>query len=212
MIKKILNIRQEIVYQDTETDRAYRRICGAVAWPVHMETGHLVIVGQEWKEDIGLQTRRLWLITEDEVNSILDAHLKMLSLRTLYSADFWVADTSDPGIMKVFRNVKHPPVTMGNRLGLNAAPLAAENVEAMVMQVNELVQPERKILHLIPGMCQEQLRIIRIEDMKKPLRDFPVLAALGYAVAQMVLHNPDRISGKANVKKDWPLTRQRGAR
>ena len=207
MITKVLNIRSEVVYQDKEVERAYRRIVGGLAWPTGIDAGYLVVLGEEFLEDVGLKARRLWLIKEDEGTSIKVLHGKMLEMRAFWGADIWVTDRSQEANMRIFRQANRG---LEDALVLQGAPMYGERVSAVMPAVFELLQAERKILTLGTGQVQEAIRILRVEDMKKPISDIPILAALGHAAFEMILRQPFCLGTEPQVKGNWDIYDSQG--
>ena len=187
MIKKLLNIRRELVYQDLDSQRFYSRIVGGMAWPAGMLPGHAVVLAEEGKKNVGFQEQKLYLLAEKEGGSIEELMQAMYDLRHVYACERWLGDTSEEGCMAIFRhNMNRQPAD--NRIALTRAPLAGEKVQVHIQQVFEVLQKDRKLLVLGEGQITAQaIRTVRPEDLRRPVAEFPALAALGYALADMLL-------------------------
>ena len=201
LIKKVLNVAQQIVYVDEANERNYRRVVGAVAWPSGSEPGCLAVVGEEWTKDLQLNAHRLWLIKEAQQDTIHDLCRRMAELRISHGADMWLGNRDNLGAMKVFQQSNR---LLGRPLSIMSAPFAGEPLKVIDLQIGELLQPERKILTMGESKTAAIGQELTPKDMKHRVDEYPALAALGYAVTYLVLHQaPEQNQKKANVKKDW---------
>lgn len=205
MIKKLLNIRREIVYQDVENKRFYGRIIGGLSWAESIEPGFLVVLGEEFKEDLGLRARRLWLLKEQEGDTVVSLHRLMREMRVSCACDEWVGDKRQEAHLRIFRQENAIQASLPAMVSLRMAPLAGERLGVLLQPIYESLEPERKVLMLGHSRSRDALANIERENLKQPAGQFPILAALGYAVAEMVLRQPRRQGQEPRAISDWDL-------
>lgn len=195
MIKKVLNIRQEIVYQNPQAGESYRRVVGGLAWPALPEPGYLVVLGELWAKDEALQARPLRVLAEREGDSIEALYRLSMELRYGCVCDTWLADMNQSMALRMWRRLNQGQgMAMPLRpLLLRPAPYSqGDGCLQTLFQILAMVQdPDRKVLSYgqsskLPGYALG----LDAKDMGKPAAHYPPLAALGYAVAEMVMIEP----------------------
>lgn len=202
MIKRMLNLEQKVVFENLENGRLYNEIIGGMAWPYGVDAGCLVVIGREWKMDLGLRTHRLFKLTETEEGGIRELHRAMLGLRETHGCDYWVGDLGQESNLKVFRQANKD---IGQPLTLHGAIMAGQKLQAVVQQVYETIRSDRKFLELGEGLASDALQGVDPKDLRMQVAQFPAVAALGYAVSEMLLRQRAEKVNSLNVKKDWPL-------
>jgi hypothetical protein len=211
MMKKLTNLRQEIVFQDQISGRFYRRVVGALGWPAEPQPGFIVVMGERYAMDPGLQARPLDILGEREVDSIAAIHQACLELRKEWACDTWLADLQQHEAVRLFRKLNRPMTgawkSTVKPVWLREAPYSQGDGKLHVLfQMLGMVQsPERKLLSYgkgskLPGLAMA----LDQKDYQQPAARFPALAALGYAVAEMLLREPwSDVGTEQKVVNDW---------
>lgn len=192
MIKKVLNIRQEVVYQNPELGESYRRVVGGLAWPALPEPGYLVVVAENWAKDDGLEARKLRVLVERGFNTIVEMHRTCQELRKSCKVGMWLTDMQRNQEVRLFLR-QNRDLNLIEDVYLAEAPYAREAVSlgTYAQLIMELVQPGRKILQFgAESQLSGHLITRTPEEMNKSAHRFPSLAALGYAVAEIVIRQP----------------------
>jgi len=191
MIKKAEYFAGKVVFEDSETKRVYRRVVGALGWPEPPEPGSLVVIAEGLVVESGLGTRPLWLLAEAQGATVLELYLQCRAWGRLCQVDAWLADLEREEEVNWFMhlanqqqaNIKPEPVFM--------APVAYSgprvSLGLLLQLVDEQCLPNRKILSL-NEVWNARRRTVMTEELSKPARNYPALAALGYAVAELVLN------------------------
>lgn len=199
MIEKELSLTEQVIYHDRESGRYYRRIIGGLGWGQPPEKGALVVVGEDLRERQGLRARQLWVVAEREVLGMQALYAGCLELRRFFGAERWVADKGRREQVALFNQAQSSygeewvRDEWGNRIEpiyLRAAALSdqALKVKSILELLDDLLEPGRKILFLGEESRAGRARAnLSYEDMGRPLADFPWLAALGFAVAELIL-------------------------
>ncbi|MGD0971265.1 MAG: hypothetical protein ABSA04_07695 [Desulfobaccales bacterium] len=216
-IKPIFNIRQEIIYADEANQRHYRRLIGGLAWPALPKPGFLVVLAEEVVTGpIPDTPPRLWVVAEREATSIKDMYRYCLELRYSWKTEIkWLTDVS-PGRKPekdAFRNAGREFPQAPNPISLHAALYSdtSPTLGTYSQIIADLIRPECKILHFLEGSSlQGYLLTCTPEESERHAANFPPVAALGYAAAEMAVRQPPSQIGiiwpgtkKPNVKKDW---------
>lgn len=206
MIKKVLNIRQQVVYQNPEFGESYRRVAGGLAWPALPEPGYLVVVAEQWARDDGLGARGLRILAEREASTVAELHRGCLEMRKLCQVESWLTDMGRRHEVNLFLR-QNQNLQVRKDVYLEAAPYAREGAKLglYAQLILELVQPGRKILVFgTDSQLTGYLLGRTAEDMREPAARYPRLAALGYAVAEMVTREPwDAAAPPPKVIRIW---------
>jgi hypothetical protein len=192
VIKKVLNVCQELVYVHDDLGESYRRVVGALAWPVLGKPGFLVVLAEYWVFDQGLKARPLRILVSMEKATIQDLHQGCLELRKLCQAENWLADMTKKHEVRHFFQ-KNRELEMQRPLSLSAAPYTREGprLGIYLQMITDMVQVGRKILIFGDQSGLSSYLMARSkEEMEKPASDYPPLAALGYAASEMLLREP----------------------
>jgi hypothetical protein len=197
-LKRVVNIKKEILFQNPDTGIFYRRVAGAVGWPWEPRPGFMVVIGERFAFDQGLQGRPLEVLAEREVDSITALHQGGLEMRKLWACDLWLADLGQEEAVRLFmkmnRNLgldrQHP---LAEPIRLRRAPYnqGKDRLQTLFHLLGTVQSPERKLLSYgpeskLPGYAMG----LDQKDLQKPTVQFPPLAALGYAVAELILREP----------------------
>jgi hypothetical protein len=206
MIKKVLNIRQQVVYQNQEFKESYRRVVGGLAWPALPEPGYLVVMGENWVRDDGLNARGLRILAEREAMTIAELHRGCLELRKLCQVESWLTDMAKRQEVNLFLR-QNLDLHLRKDVYLAAAAYAQKSPSLGIYAqlILELVQPGRKVLTFGPNSQLNGYLLARTaEEMREPAGKFPRLAALGYGVAEMVIREPwDPMVKRPPAVKTW---------
>lgn len=200
MMKRVVNLRKEIIFQDTETGKIYRRVIGALGWPWEPKPGFMVVIGERNVLDQGLKGRPLEVLAEREVQSIADLHRGCRELRKQWACDTWLANLEQKEALRLFRKLNQEIVGKLNQenvgpepIRLAAAPYSQGDgqMQTLFQMLGMVQSPERKLLSYgsgskLPGYGMG----LDARDLQQPAIKFPQLAALGYAVAEMILREP----------------------
>lgn len=195
MIKKSLTIRQDVVYEHPWAGPEgksifYRRMVGGLGWPWGPEPGYLVVLAEETVRNESLKARKLWVLAERQVASIAELHQGCLELRHLFCADNWLAEVQQREAVQIFYQANRE-LKLATHIYLQAAHYAGEKVALIDQLIGQLTQKSRKVLHFGKGSkLSAYLSKMTSEDFNHQVGRFPPLAALGYAVAEMVLREP----------------------
>lgn len=218
MLKRIITIRKEAVFLDPETRRVYRRVAGGLGWPWEPRPGYLVVMGELYAYDAGLKGRPLEILAEREAADVGELYRGCLELRRLLACDNWQADLEQGEAVRLFRKLNRQAQERGPEgpgpgpVHLRRAPYSQENYRLQTLfQVLGTVQsPERKLLTYgpesrLPGLVMG----LDAKDMNQPPGRHPALAALGYAVAEMIFREPWERGREPQVISSWDIYQAR---
>lgn len=192
MIKTVLNIQKELVYQNRETGESYRRVVGGLAWSALPEPGYLVVLAESWVKDDGLKARPLKILAERSAPTLAELHRSCLELRRLCQVGSWLTDLRRKQEVALFLR-QNRELQLQTDVCLHPAPYTREGADLGIYAqlIMELVQPGRKVLTFgAESQLNGYLMARNPEEMREPAAKFPQLAALGYAVAELVIHEP----------------------
>lgn len=205
MIKKVLNVRQEVIFEHQEAGRWYRRLVGGLGWPWAGKPGWLAVVAEEVLPDPQLGLRKFYLLAEQEAEDIAGLHLGCRELRRDCCCEVWQADLHQEAPRQLFRR-ENDRLTQKVRVQLQPAPYSgAGGLLALWQMFKAVLHSDRKRLFL--GERQQisaQLEAMTDEDVRRPVPEFPAAAALGFAVARLLLSEPAvQLSNRDQVRKTW---------
>lgn len=207
MIKKLSNLSKEVVYQNPELGESYRRVVGGLAWPALPEPGYLVVVAEDWSRDDGLKARKLRILAEREAATVAEMYRSCLELRKLFHVGTWRADMENKQEVNLFLR-QYLELHFNQDVYLSAAAYSRGDalLGTYAQLILELVQPGRKILRFGEASQLNSYLVTRNpEDMKKPARQFPPLAALGYAAAEIMLREPRGAVEEVKCLTNWDV-------
>jgi len=188
-------------FEHTETGKKFRRIVGGFAWPGKKNPGFAVAVGEELEPDPATKTRHLWVVGETE-----DENLEILSRRAaeflkIYCVEAFYGDSTIEPMMRLLHL---------SGLSLREAPYAdnEHSFRFYVKAVQGYIKPE-KYLHFeknskLPGLLLE----VNPEDASLDAEGFPAMAAIGYAVSHLRLHQllpPLDKNKQQNIAKSYAV-------
>lgn len=216
MMKRLNNIRNEILFQNPESQVIYRRVVGAVGWPWEPKPGYMVVLGERSSFNLGLKGRPIDVLAEREVGSIAAIHQGCLELRKLWACDTWLANLEQVEALRLFRRLNQGQpvnrsdqlVALGQPVTLQPAPYSQGDARLQTLfQMLALVQsPDRKLLNYgpdskLPGYAMG----LDQQELQQPAAKFPALSALGYAVAEILLREPWSAGTETRVVNNWDL-------
>jgi len=170
-------------FEHTESQRKFRRIVGGFAWP-GKKPGFAVAVGEEFDPDPTTKKRHLWVVGETEDFDVQNLSRRATEFKQIYYVEAFYGDSTIEPMMQLLRH---------SGLSLREAPYA-DNEHSFLFYVSTIqgcLKPE-KYLHFgdnskLPGYLLE----VKPEDTPSPDAEaFPAIAAIGYAVSYLMLHQP----------------------
>jgi hypothetical protein len=93
--------------------------------------------------------------------------------------------------LNLFQQQNRDPY-LQSKVYLSPAPYTRQkpDLAIYVQLIGELAQPARKVLQGQGSQVSAYLKGLNPEQMRRPAGQFPPVAALGYAVAEIMLHEP----------------------
>lgn len=191
MIKAVKSAQGDsLLYRDEGRGVYYRRVVGGLGWPEAQQPGFLVVLAEELRPEASLQARRLRVVGELAADTLGALHKGCIGFRKLYQANVWTTDCQNCPEMSLWLRQNQALAPEATIYLTQAAPATAK-VQMILQLLKDLMQPSRKILHFGPdGTLPGYLLALAPGDLQEQSRKYPALAALGYAVAEMVLHEP----------------------
>ena len=183
-----LGIKKEF-FSDAVNAREYRRIVGGVAWPHNDQQGFICVIGEGSHLIRRLRLRPNYLLAEYQVNDIERLIKRMYDTQNKYLVNYWYGDT-DNAPMLHFVDRYNRKIPRGKKgLYLSDAPFMDDphNLRLYTHLIKSQVLPNKKILNfgeqsLIPA----NLNSLSPEDAQsKKAENFPIVAALGYALSAL---------------------------
>ena len=170
-------------FEHTESKRKFRRIVGGFAWP-GKKPGFAVAVGEELDPDPTTRTRHLWVVGETEDFNVENLFRRAFEFLKIYYVEAFYGDSTIEPMMRLLRL---------SGLSLREAPYAdnERSFRFYVSTIQGYLEPE-KYLHFgenskLPRFLLE----VNPEDTSSlDAEGFPAIAAVGYAVSYLKLHQP----------------------
>ena len=167
-------------YRDTETGREYRRFFGGMAWP-DIQTGFIVIVGEELDADKFMDEHKCWILAEYESPNPSDLIRRCREYKGRFEVDRIFGDTKNRPMMEYIRNGKVD-------FYLSDAPFMDDESKAVqyyLTLIREMTSATKKVLSFggnskIPGILAGG------DQHPAP----PAVLALGYALAALRAYRP----------------------
>lgn len=204
MITVHQNYERQIFYRDDRDDRQYRRVVGALAWPAPPSKGWLTVVGEDFYPDLARQQRRFYVLAAREAASIPDLHRGCLELRQETAAQLWVADTEDQRLPEIRMFAReNRTLEWRHHVLLSTAPFAGRSAGTIAQLLGDLLRPGQKWLVLGDAGYSGQLLALNPDQLAMPAARFPALAALGYAVAELLMKEPVSKNLQKQVVSTW---------
>jgi hypothetical protein len=216
MIKRVQGAGNQIVFENPEGPEGtavYRRIVGALAWPRPPEPGALVVLGEDLSPEPALQARRLWVLAERQCAGLGELHIGCREFRHQWAADEWIADVSREQELRLWDRLNDmPKLPRTAQVLLSPATYGGEGarVSTIIGLISEQLRTGRKTLFFgehtrLFDLMQGLLSNPR-EELDRAAERYPWLAALGYAVAEMILNQPldPDIVSKHKTMADYP--------
>ena len=199
----------------TDQKRTYRRVVGGIAWPGNLP-GFAVILGEEIYPAVGSKDHHLYVLAEVEEMDVYTLFKRSVELAAKYHASFFYGrhDLAMINSLNLWnRNSLEKETAV---LNFDRAPFSKDgNISYHMNTLKNLLLPERKLLHLSDGIKSPKLPAF-IQSLPPNVYaaatdiEYPVVAALGYAVTLLVefrhddydegekgrsIDNPDPITG-----------------
>ena len=169
-------------YIDTSDHKQYSRIVGGLAWPTLDKEGFMVVVGEEFLRDEAIDANPLHLLAEVKAKDLSIIGRLYGELTTTFFAGPWVGNPDEKFFMHHMReSIK----------GFSLIPAPHYNDPESAYHYKTLIynltDPQRKVLNL-----GDKSRLVRgflnnliPRDLTGKADEKPILAAMGYAVAQL---------------------------
>ena len=170
---------------------SYRRVIGGLAWPSGTEEGFAVVLAEDHVPDRKIDTRHVYVLEEDGSHDVLELYELCTKFNLKHGVNQWFGDNMSP-LIAMFERQNRANTWRGYAgIRLRPAPRLHERnaLEMYAQLVKQRLQPGKKSLHF--GQNSEiPQRIVQIsvdELRNSPAEQYPVLAALGYAMAAIDL-------------------------
>ena len=180
-------------FKHTKTGKEFRRIVGGFAWP-GKKPGFVVAVGEELKPDPTTKRRHLWVVGETEDFNVENLFRRGAEFLEIYQVEVFCGNSRNEPMMSLLRQFNCSSRNLKlSGLSLREAPYVDNegSFPYYVHTISGLLDPE-KYLHFgetskLPGLLLE----VTPEDASSlDAQSFPAIAALGYAVAYLVIYQP----------------------
>lgn len=202
-IVKVPNTLNQPIYQVHGQEAYFRRVIGGLAWPALSKPGWLVVVGEDLGLDKGLGARRMRILAEASGEGLAELHLKALELRFNYQVEIIMAHTKDKAEVLQWRQF-NSRLSMNQEISLMPAPYSGEAAQVLYQIIDNQIMPGRKVLSFgAESKMSQEFMNLRLEDLKGCVDQFPALAALGYAIAELVLQAPAGRQKMPEVVREW---------
>lgn len=183
-------VRQNILgkpnpqYLDKETGRIYRRVHASMQWP-GSRPGTVVVLGEDLEMDAVLDEHPIWLLAEYENRNPSDIVVRCQELKGLMQVESFFGDNSNRPMMALMRSGKA-------NFSLSKAPFIDDPnaLETYLAIIREKSSATHKVLNfgrnsVLPAKLANLTSIPTGYSLGT---DFPHIAALGYALASLVLN------------------------
>ncbi|MFA4826477.1 MAG: hypothetical protein WC593_15105 [Methanoregula sp.] len=170
---------------DDDHGRVYSRVVGGLAWPAKDKPGFLTVMGLDMEPD-AQGHRHYWLLAEHESGDIGDLVRIAMDMRQEYQVRTWVGNVGNKPAMYLLGELMRDK-DYKERLYLDMAPHAADTQGLMFYHtlIKECARGNRNLLHLGDSALIGYLSQTSNEDLSRAPEDFPAVAALGYALAEL---------------------------
>ena len=206
-IKRLTDgITEEPYFRDVALGIQYRRILGAMAWPVDRaagagsvrRSGCAMVVAEHRKPDASHGVRPLRVLAEVEEWSVPELLRAVGTLRDEWLANDWLVQVESPFRALLDQHNRELFRHRQPRLKYKPAPTEAEAFQFGFRMVEQRVVGQ-KTLHLGPAQAaRSELGQIQAADASKPPTDYPPLACLFWAVSELDLRQPRAWVGRAD--------------
>ena len=181
------------LFRDVRDGAVYRRIIGGMGWPGASRPGALAVVALEHVEGASWAGGTVRVLAEAEEGDPERLFLRAIELRKLWRAFDWLADTGDRTMVRVLarwnRELEERGLSPQSQLHPSAAPYIGEKhgFELYLRTIRRLLKANRLRFpaeSVLPVRLQE---VPALAGMKETPGDYPMVAALGYALAALDL-------------------------
>lgn len=172
-------------WHDDANGHDYGRIVGGLAWPAQEQAGFLVVLARDLEPDAS-GNHHYWRLAEYESADLGELIRKAMDMRQEYHARDWVGNVGNkPALYLLGELMQRYPYK--DRLSLDMAPHAGDSqgLAFYLGLIKEVVRPGKKRLHLGDSTLPGYLAQPQASDLHKTPEDYPAVAALGYALAEL---------------------------
>ena len=188
-------ITQEWYYQCQETKRQYRRIVGGLAWPFGVvKPGCICLLAESRHKSQETENHHVWLIGEavsDDVQTLL--RYAGLLTDVAYCRD-WITPLDDPHFRFVEEYNDERATLRRLPLSFTSPPEVHRRNRDLFRFYDTLVDKRtrrQKSLFFGQGsVIVKDYATLTLDDFRKPIEEFPSVAALLYALAEIDLNPP----------------------
>jgi hypothetical protein len=191
MIRRIRTRRGE--YFETTDGRQYGRIVGGLAWPQGGKPGYHVVIAENLGEDIRLKARLMTVIKEAETVDVAGLVRFCQDRQAECQVQDWYGNTENKPMMAVFYQLTQDEPSQ-RQFNLCRASHAGDpqGLGYFLPVIKEFLKGNRKILHFregskLPGYLAE----MGPETLNRNPEEYPPIAALGYALAELFENPPE---------------------
>ena len=170
-------------FEHTKTGKKFRRIVGGFAWPGE-KPGFVVAVGEELKQDPTTKKRHLWVVGETEDFIVENLFRRAAEFLKIYQVELFCGDTRKQAMMSLLRR---------SGLSLREAPYVdnEDSFPFYVQTISGCLEPEKYLYFGETSKLPRLLLEVNPEDTSSlDAQNFPAIAALGYAVSYLNIHQP----------------------
>jgi len=191
MIKKIGVGRNG--YFETADGRQFGRIVGGLAWPHGDKLGFAVVIAENRSEDLNLRVRPITVIKEAETSDVADLVGRCQDWQAECQVQEWFSNTENKPLIAAFYQLTQDQPSQ-RRFDLFRASHAGDphGLGYYLPVIKEHVRSNRRILHFgEAGKLPGYLNQVRAEAMSQDIAEYPPIAALGYALANLFENKPE---------------------
>jgi hypothetical protein len=172
---------------DHKRQSEYRRIVGGLAWPSGEAPGFVLVIAEAEHKDPRLKLRHYWLLDEYEHNSAERLIKKLYDFQNKYIVGAWYSDPNNLLMTHLIDKFNGGLTKKQKGIYLTEALFSDDphNLRLYANQIGGRTAFTKKALHFgntsrIPGA----LSVLSPDDIyKKKAQEFPMVAALGFAIA-----------------------------
>lgn len=170
---------------DKNTGRLYRRIYAGIHW-TGGNPGAVAVVAEELEKDATLDEHKLWVLAEYESRALSAILTRCQELRKSKEVEKFFGDTSNRPLMTLKRR-------SGAEFSLSKAPFVdeANSHKTYLSLIREKASATRRVLNFeeFSGLPSKLGQLNTIPSGDSFRSDYPQVAALGYALAALVVYS-----------------------
>jgi len=175
-------------FLDIANNREYRRIVGGVAWPQKEKSGFCCVIGESSHTTARMRTRLNYLLVENQTDDISKLIKHMYDIQIKYLVQSWHSNTESLTMMHFVDkfNAKLPQGKRGIYIADASFMDDPHNLKLYTHLIKSQIIPSRKKLYFGDQSCIPiRLNEMSSQDTQSRAEEFPVIAALGYALSEL---------------------------